>query len=237
VHLRERGLSPYTINTYRANVLAVWNAAYMDKLNDDPPLRVRRVKRPRLLVEAYTTAEIQQLLTASAELNGYDKIGNKRSEFWQALIHGAYSTGLRRGDLLSVPKADIRADGMYATIQSKTGYRVLVQFSPATLAHADKLRSTRGLLIDWPYRLDAMTWAFRRVRNHAGIDHGSFRWLRRSAGSYAESIQPGAGSRALGHRNESVFRNHYEDEGISTTRPFTPPPLPKVKAKRKAVAG
>jgi integrase len=223
----EDDLSPYTVNAYRANILAVWNAAYLDKLNNEPPLRVRRIKRRRLLVECYTHEEISQLLNGASQLDGYDRIGNKRSEFWQALIYGAYSTGLRRGDLLNVRSADVGADGLYTTIQSKTGYRITVQFSSETLEHAANLNSSRGLLIHWPYRLGSFTWSFKRVRNHAGINRGSLRWLRRSAGSYAESIQPGAGSRTLGHRNESVFRNHYEDQSITTTKPFTPPALPK----------
>lgn len=228
VDLLGRELSAYTINTYRANVLAVWNAAFMDGLNDNHPARLRKVKKPRRVVEAYSHAEIRQLLGEAARLRWTDRNGNRRCDFWQALIHAAYSTGLRRGDLLSVPARRVADDGLYTTVQHKTGYRVSVRFSADALTFAERLHHADGMLIPWPYRLDAIVWSFRRLRRRAGLDRGSLCWLRRSAGSYAESQQVGAGATLLGHRNESVFRNHYEDAGLTGTRPVEPPAIAPV---------
>lgn len=219
------GLSPYTVNTYRANVLAVWNAAIMDGLNDCHPARLRRVKKPRRIIEAYSHAEIRQLLAEAARLKTKHPDGNRRADWWQAFIHAAYSTGLRRGDLLAIPAKRVSEDGQYATIMRKTGYRVTVKFSAETMRFAHQLQHTEGLLLPWPYRLDAMSWSFRRIRKRAGIDRGSIKWLRRSAGSYAESIQRGAGATLLGHRNESVFRNHYEDQDLTTSTAIEPPTI------------
>jgi len=64
----------------------------------------------------------------------------------------------------------------------------------------------------------------------AGLQSGTFRWLRRSAGSYAESVQRGNGAAALGHRSEGVFRTHYDDPSISKPTPIIVPAL-----KRPAV--
>src|SRR5215207_2720419 len=51
VSMLSSGLSPFSVSTYRNNVLAMWNAAYMERLNDDPPLRIRKVKKPRMVIE------------------------------------------------------------------------------------------------------------------------------------------------------------------------------------------
>lgn len=228
VHLREIGKSHHTLATYRAGILCVWNAAYVDELNNTPPLRVRKIKKPRLVVEAYTHAEIRQLLSGAENLRGYDLNGNKRSDFWQALIHAAYASGLRRGDLIAVSSSSVADDGLCTVIQHKTGYPVTVRFSAETLQHAAKLKSDKRLLLPWPYRTDSMTTAFRLVRNAAGIDRGSFRWLRRSAGSYAESERYGAGAQLLGHRDHNVFTRHYEDKSIAVTKPVEPPSVARL---------
>lgn len=222
---KEKKLSAYTVATYRANVLAVWNAAYQDNLNDCPPLRLRPIKRPRLLVRAYTRAEIRQLLAHAATLRGKHRDGNLRKDFWRAAIHAAYSTGLRRGDLLRIFKRDISDDGSVEIIQSKTEEPHSVWLSPESLCYAGRLKDANGLLLPWPHRLDAMVWAFRRIRNAAGVKRGSLSWLRKSAGSYADAENPGSGRRLLGHRTDAVFTRHYEDRSITRASPVSPPPL------------
>lgn len=222
IHEKGRGLSPFSIATYRGNILNVWNLAIMAGVNDHSPLRLRRIKRPAVIVRAYTHAELNLLLTAASRNRGRDTYGNKRSDWWRKLIHAAYSTGLRRGDLLRVFEADIAADGTYHTVQGKTGKPVTVRFSPETLAI--KLRSPNGLLLPWPHRLDSLVHGFRRLRKRAGVLRGSLKWHRRAAGSYAERDQPGAGARLLGN-SPQVFRLNYADLGIIGETPISPPPL------------
>lgn len=225
VYLKESGKAPHSVCTMRGMILAIWNAAYVDELNENPPLRVRKVKKPRLIIECYKHSEIQQLLDAAAATRGYDANGNKRSDFWQAMFHAAYSSGLRRGDLLAVRRDRVADDGLCTVIQHKTGYPITVRFSPQAMEWALRLKPVDGLLLPWAYRLDSFTFAFQRVRNRAGLSKGSFRWLRRSAGSYAEAEQNGAGSRILGHRDHGVFARHYEDTAITATKPVEPPPM------------
>lgn len=218
-------LSPYTIDTYRRNLLAVWRAAYFDKLNLNAPLRVRAIKKPRQLVRAYKREEILKLLHTAGNLRGYHINGNRRRDFWRAIIHAAYSTGLRRSDLLLIFKHEVQPDGTLHLVQRKTGYSVCVSLSPDALKYAERLTDRNGLLLPWPYRHDALPPRFKKLRELAGLKQGSLKWLRRSAASYAEKENPGAGPRLLGHRGEQVFRQHYEDPTISRQNPFSPPPL------------
>lgn len=222
---KDSGLSPYTVATYREHVLAVWNAAYQAELNDCPPLRLRRIKKPRLIVSAYTHSEILTLLLRASTLRGKMRNGNRRAHFWQAMIHASYSTGLRRGDLLRIFTRQIAGDGTAQIIQSKTNEPVLVRFSGDALRFAAKMQDRNGLLLPWPYRLDAMVLAFRRLRIAAGVNRGSLKWIRRAAGTYAEANRPGDGAKLLGHRSPIVFSRHYEDQSISRPAPVSPPPL------------
>lgn len=223
-HLRTLNLSPYTIDTYRRNLLSIWRQAYEDRLNDNPPLRVRKIKRPRQLIEAYTLFELKQLLHAASKLRGRHKNGNRRCDFWQAFIHAAYSTGLRRGDLLLVFRKDIEQDGSYSLVQSKTGIPHRVKFSNEALAYIARLKDPNGLALPWPYRKDAMAPRFQSLKRLAGVTRGSIKWIRRSAGSHAERINPGDGPRLLGH-SPHVFKSHYQDHAITQRKPPEPPPL------------
>ena len=57
-------------------------------------------------------------------------------------------------------------------------------------------------LLPWPFTANRLQTTFNTLVKTAGVRKGQFRWLRRSAGSYAESVTPGAGARLLGHRDE-----------------------------------
>lgn len=223
--LKLQAISAQTVDTYRRNLLCVWNAAFADRLNDNAPLRVIKIKKPRRVIRCFTHAEIKQLLDAASKRRGRHKNGNRRADFWMAMIHSAYSTGLRRSDLLLVFKCDISPDGTLVIEQHKTGNPLCVRFSPEALKYIGRLSCTNGLALPWPYRKDAMAPRFRMLRDVAGILRGSLKWLRRSAGSYAEAACAGNGSRLLGHRSPQVFKAHYADLTICNGSPISPPPL------------
>lgn len=221
--LEAAGASAWSLAGYRGALLAVWNYAYQNGDVDEPPLRVRKVRRPRLVVEAYSHGEIRALLTVAAKLLEVHRDGNRARDFWQAAIHVAYCCGPRRGDLLAVEWRHVSPDGVLRFVQHKTGYPLTVQLSPEALELCRRLKGDK--LLPWPYNLDWFSRRFKRLRKAAGVERGTFRWIRRSAGSYAERDCPGAGARLLGHRDPSVFRRFYADEGIIGGRVVVPPRL------------
>jgi len=192
--------------------------------NEHATQRLRKIKKPRLTVVAYTQTEIRKLLTAAAALPNFYRNGVRACDFWLAAIYSAYSTGLRRGDLLAVKREQIRDDGMAVVIQSKTNYPVAVKFCDEALT---LIRSfdVGEYAIPWVYEPRTFSKQFHTLRKAAGVTRGSFKWIRRSAGSYAEAQRHGDGSKLLGHRCESVFRNNYEDCGITTTEAVQPPAI------------
>lgn len=225
--LLNQGLRPPTVDSYRRHLLTVWRDAYDAGANHNPPLRVRRPKIPKQVVRAYTHEEIVKLLRAASKLKGCHRNGNQRADFWQALIHAAYSTALRRSDLLLIFRDQIDSRGVVRIIQSKTGEEHAVKLSGEALAFAARLTSPNGLLLPWPYRRDALVPRFRSLRKLAGVNRGSLKWLRRSSASYADRDAPGAGPKILGHKSPHVFKASYEDRSITGEKPPEPPELPK----------
>ena len=203
----------------------MWRAAYLERLNAHPPLRVRPIRKPRRIVCAFTREEILRLVAVCGRLPGFLPNGVRRSDFWLAMIHAAYSTGLRRGDLLAIAKDQIRTDGVVSLVQSKTGYPITVRLSADALAAIRRMPIECVQAFPWPYHSNALPRQFRSLVKAAMIRPGQFKWLRASAGSYAESEAPGQGPRLLGHRSAAVFRAHYEDASITQTKPVTPPEL------------
>jgi integrase len=228
-------LSPQTIDSYRRVLRAVWRFAYLEGDNDNPPDRVKKIRVPRKEIVAFRHDEILKLLETADAIQGYFPVnGVRQSVFWRALILSAYSTGLRRGDLLRVTKQQIDRNGRVVIVQQKTGFRVACQFSPealATIHKIDVVEDDRAL--PWPFHENALPRRFRRLVQDAGVNRGSFHWIRRSAGSYAEREEPGAGGRVLGHRPRfTVFAGHYFDESIAIAKPTAPPRLPRERKRR-----
>lgn len=218
------GMNKWTLSGHRQNLLAVWNHAYLAGDNDNAPNRLRKVRKPRLIIEAYTQDELRALIAAAAKLTALHADDNKASDFWCAAIHAAYSCGARRGDVLTLEWKHVAPTGRLTFLQSKTQYTHTVQLSKEALYFAGKLTTT-GKVLPWPYEKNWFGVCFKRLQAAAGVTRGSFKWVRRSAGSYAESVTPGAGAALLGHRDGRMFSRHYRDSSIADENPTQPPPL------------
>jgi integrase len=222
--LAEGGMNPRTLSGYRAAILCIWREAFAAGDNDHPPLRLRRIKKPALLISAFNHDELRAILDHAASLKRKHRDGNSAADFWQAAIHVGYSIGARRGDLLKLQRDQITPDGVIRFVQNKTGFAAGGRLSADALDFIRRLVSD-GPALPWPYKRAAFTRAFKRLRSAAGISRGTFKWVRRSAGSYAESQRAGDGAKLLGHRCEHIFRLHYQDDMITGAEPVQPPPL------------
>lgn len=223
---QKRGLAQWTVSGYRRNLLAIWRFAYQEGETNEPPLRVRRIRICERPVTAWTLDEIRELDSAASELSGEYGPGIQCSVFWQAMIHAAYSTGLRRGDLLGLQRTQIAPDGVIEVPQHKTGSIVRTRLSTHARAMVDKMaESGDPRAFPWDEHLNTLNSHFKRLVKSARIRPGTLRWLRRSAGSYADMVQPGSGPRLLGHRDCRTFSRFYEDRSITGKLPPSPPEL------------
>jgi integrase len=217
------GMNPRTLWGHRAALLCVWRSAYQAGENDHPPLRLREIKKPALLIRAYTQHELRRILSHAATLARRHRDGNSQADFWQAAIHVGYCLGARRGDLLDLLREQITDQGYVQFVQHKTGFISAGKLSQQAMHFVGRLSGVA--VLPWPYKRACFTRTFKRLRSAAGVTRGTFKWVRRSAGSYAESELRGNGARLLGHRSETTFRDHYEDATISQPSPVEPPPL------------
>ena len=114
----------------------------------------------------------------------------------------------------------MRPDGSLRLIQHKSGRLVTVSLRSSTLAALDAIKLPMPL--EWSITRGQFDKNFKKIVARSGVNRGTFRWLRRSSGSYVESIMPGAGHRHLGHADASTFRRHYDAQIGGSTLPLPP---------------
>jgi integrase len=221
--------APSTVRSKRNQILALWRAAADEGLCEPPTLRVRGVKVPRLPVEAWTFDEVVALLQAAGQVKRRHKCGLPRNVWWPLAIRVAWDTGLRWGDQIELPVSAVAPDGAVWWSQSKTGRVVVCRLSPSTVAalRASLSIAPRELVMPWPASHETFTDQVGRIVARAGVRPGTWKWLRRSSGSYVELQQPGAGGTHLGHAPGSrVFTDHYASPRILLRTIPSPPELP-----------
>ncbi len=200
--------STWTIAKWRQDLLTLWASAADDDLCEYPRRRrIRKPKRDAVSVECYTPDEIRALVAAAERLRGCFDNGVARRYYWSALIRFAWDSGLRRGDCWRWERASLQDDGTFRVTQHKTRKPIRRMLRPATLAAIDKIDSPTPLA--WPLNNEwSFGFQFQRIIAEAGLERGSFKWLRRATGSHVEAEHPGAGHRALGNTTQ-IFNSHY----------------------------
>ncbi|HEX4129743.1 MAG TPA: tyrosine-type recombinase/integrase [Pirellulales bacterium] len=228
VSLEDRQLSAWTIRGHRQRIIALWNAAWMQ----EPPLvcaaprRVRRIKRPNRLPEAWSVEQITSLAEASGKFGGrFQRSRISRPAFWRAFVLVAWESGLRLGDLLALKFSDIRADGVVVVTQGKSGLPVRFQVRRDTVQAIEAIRDKRrACIFGGVIGRDAIYRQFRALVAAAGLDRGTTRWLRRSSGTHVETLAPGLGHLHLGNGRD-VFEKHYRDPRLVDYQVPMPPTL------------
>lgn len=208
-HLHETGRKHDTLKGYKAAIKAVCSLAKDLKLG-----KVTIPKGEPVVTECFKRKEIKRLVKSAKKLTGKLSTGVDQSTFWQAAIHSAYSTGLRRGDLLRVKASDIKKNGRLNVMQHKTNQLVRVRFSEDALKYIEQ--HGQKMAVPWPHSDEHFGNCFAKLRDLAGIKRGTWKWLRRSAGSYAD--KNGNGHELLGNTRQ-VFEKHYRDMEVTSKEP------------------
>ena len=226
--LESEGLSPFTIRSYRGDVVSVWNGAADLDLVAYPILRrIRCIKRPQLVVECYTQSEAVALLAEAGKLKGAYPNGRgaytngvAKRDYWQATIRVAWDTGLRRGDVWKFRRSAIRPDNTVQVLQNKTRQIVVVKLHASTLKALEAIR--RDQPCQWQLDRSFFGRHFKKIVVGSGVGRGTFKWLRRASGSYVDLQERGAGSKHLGHADPTMFDKHYDGKIGGYTLPMPP---------------
>lgn len=207
---------PDTVRSKRNSILALWRAAADDGLCDDPVgRRVRRCSVPESVVEAWTKAEVEQLLATAATLKRRHRCGLSRAEWWTLAIRVAWDSGLRWADQVAIPVSAVRPDGWTTVRQAKTSKVATFQFSASTMAALRESldRCPRSLVIPWPASGETFRDQVTTLVKKAKVRAGTWKWLRRGSGSDVELQERGAGHVHLGN-TAKVFERHYAAPSI-----------------------
>jgi len=213
--LERSDLSPHTVRSYRTTLLSLVRFAGQGLMG-----QVRCPQYRELPVDAWTVAEIRLLVQFAGQLHGRLVGGVTRSIFWLAAIHSGYSTGLRIGDLRQTLASQIGPDRVAEILQHKTGKLAVVRFSAAAVEAIHE--HGRDEVLPWQESEETFRLEFRWIVRLSGVRRGTFKWLRRAAGSYADL--DGRGPELLGN-TRAVFDRHYRVRQISAPMPPEPPEL------------
>jgi integrase len=179
--------------------------------------QVRSIRPPPLDPIALTPQEVERLLAACQTLPPENR--------WRyvLMISIGYYTGLDAADIWRLERRHFATNGSLFFRRGKTGAAIFVRVPDDVIAVIDKHCQRHGPLIQMGVSKERFRQIIAQLFTSAGLC-GSFKTLRKSAGSLVEQQQPGAGHRHLGN-TRGIFEKHYEAHRITRTEPTMPPPV------------
>lgn len=226
--MKAMGLSQSYIRSHRVWMVTLWRASHEAERCQTFPRRIRRIKKPETIPEAWSADQVRLLLATVAELKGYYRYtGYKKSLWWTCYIMVAWDTALRLCDLLAITPKQVGADGRIVLIQAKTGWAHTAQLRPETMEALKRLGSleVEETILPWnPKTRRHLHSCFRDILKAAGLK-GSPKWLRRASATALEQKNPGAAMAHLGHRTPGLCYKHYVDPRLIQRDKPLPPPL------------
>lgn len=229
--LKSRPITTTTQHTRRRAFVTLWKAAYDAGLCPiyEP---CRRIKLIRKSPRAWSIDDVRKLVAVTRTDRTEWAWRVTAGDYWASLFAAAWDTGLRLGDLLSIERAWIQIDsatgaGLLVMVASKTSKEHLCTLNPCTMQiiQATFEQQPKRRLI-WPLRADRREF-YRDTQKRfaaAGLQ-GTFRFLRRSAVTWAESQSPGLGTKLAGHRDSRTTRESYLDPLLMPATRVTLPPI------------
>lgn len=214
----EENYAPITRKKWRVTLISTLNHAADAGLCDYPrSRRIRKVKVPVTIPEAWTLDEVHRLIAATKQLRYH-------GDWFATIIRAAWDTGLRRADLAKIKIDQIGSDGWFQISQNKTQNPLRKHFSQATMDAMRKLRRAKPLT--WPGAKGTEYDWWKKLCDIAQVSHGACQKMRRSAASnIAKHHGPLAASEFLGHQDPTLAKKHYIDPRIATGDPPVPEEL------------
>lgn len=186
-----------------------------------PPMRWASVKTYPRAPQAWTVAQVRDLLDVATRLEGryrvskggyiLDRVGPPKSEYWRAWILSAWDCGLRGCDLRRLQMAQIGDRGNILVRQVKTGKPIVCRVRQRAKVALDTLGG------DVPLKNWCAMCVWRRIAQRLVTDAGlpgSIGWLRHSAGTATDIAHPGKGYQFLGNTPAVFYANYFDRSHI-----------------------
>ena len=227
-HLRARqeSVSPTTVANERRMLLTLWRWAWDEGHVASAPRGVMRVRAPLKPVEAWSVAQCASLVKGAEKFFGRRiRNGADLGVFLQAWVVLAYETGARYGDIFAWRKENFR-NGAVGWVTSKTGVVCTRVLSGKAMELVEKMleRSPDGRVLGWVC-CRRQSFKFMRRLLAECVPAGSGRWLRRSAATHLEAVDPGKAQWFLAHKTPGLAARHYLDQSQLAGRSCRPPAI------------
>lgn len=219
----ERTHSRKSVKEYRGDLLALWRWIASRGLCD-PPVEIRRVKLPEPCPWSWVEEEANALAEQCKSLHGRFPNGVSRALYCEALVRFGYDTGLRRSDIWTVRRRQIRPDGTIVLAQHKTGHAHWPRLRPHTIDLLKLLPGDPPLAC--PYKTTSRWYSFwkKYVTTPAGVRHGAIQQIRRTGATHLAKDHPEAVQRYLGHRTPEM-QKYYIDWSVAKPQSHLPPDI------------
>lgn len=222
--------APRTVRRMRADILAIWRDAFDAGECAALPRRIRKIKVGKPIARAWSILEVVKLVAASEELPGRMRNGNRRSDYFAALVTGTWSTGLRKSDMFSLYRPHIRPDGTILHTQHKTQDGHCAQLDENALHYLRRLNGDYPY--EWLYAPRIFYYWWKKLKSYAGVESdGALQRLRKSATTDVVKNKRGSPTAFLGHTTPAADP-HYIDWSLIPGSAVTPTPLPLVKKQK-----
>lgn len=218
--------SSVTRANIRRELLTLWRYAFEERLTEEPPLRVMKIKARGKAPQAWSMDELGRMLDCAESDKTFigGMVDMRICEYLPAWILIAYDSGIRFADVHSLRVDEIR-NGFVCKVAAKTGKSLVRPLSPEAIKLAQALiaRSPDGSLFQWFLTRRRAFVAMKGFVDRHGF-RGSSKYLRRSCATYIEATRPGEASRYLQHSQPNLVARHYLDESLLAV-PSGPPPI------------
>ena len=212
-----RGLNrPATIAKHRTQLLSLADYAFKKRLLQEAPI-VKPIRVPKSLPRGFTADEVARLIRCCPRRQG-TICGIRASAWWASLIHAAWCTAARRGELLSLRWRDVdtaRAEIIYRAEHRKGHTRDIVrQIDPRLAADLEARRSADGDLV-WPWdrHPTSLYNSMEILCRMAGVPQLRLHALRKASASYV-ALGGGDPVHHLDHSDPAITRDNYLDDRI-----------------------
>lgn len=228
-YLRHRleKVKPITVKNDRAMILILLRWAYDERMIEEYPRGIAKIKVAREPTRAWTIAECCTAVQCSRNWRGMRfQNGVDKGAFLECWIRLGYATGARYSDLMKLHRRHFVGNRLYYA-QNKTGNPINAILPDETMdAVNDMLASSPdGRVLGhacnkrWAMRL------MKKLLTECGLE-GSSKWLRRSSATHVEMKERGAARKFLGHKTDGLADRFYVDWG-QVGRDIPAPPLLK----------
>jgi integrase len=209
----------------RTSIVTLWKYAAQKDLCDEPN-RVRKVKVPDTVPDAWDFETLARFASGAKQLPGTFANQVSRSIYFHTLIWFCFETGLRRADAL---KTDVRTikDYVIPVVQNKTSrlHAARITFNTfndlmAISIHLKERGDSQWFCpLAFPGCISQLYYWLQRCRELSGVSVGernrSMQHLRRTGATAVEAESPHSAWKYLGHASPNLARKSYIDRRLS----------------------